>query len=140
MTGMWKRVGGLTLGAATMMILAGTLTLSAQEPKAKPADAPKARAKRALDPSRRVPNHFAHLGLTDAQRESIYKIQAKHTPKIDALQKQIDAMEKQIDEMQAQMVKECETVLTAAQKQMLADRRTGAAAARKKKSAAKAQD
>lgn len=127
-----KRVGGLTLGAATMMILAGTWTLSAQEPKAKPADTPKARAKRAPDPTRRVPNHFGQLGLSDEQRESIYKIQAQHMPKIDAL-------EKQIDELRAQMVKECETVLTSTQKQMLADRRT-AAGARTRKSAARTQD
>ncbi len=133
MTGMWKRVGGLTLGAATMMILAGTWTLPAQEPKAKPADAPKAKAKRAADPSRRVPNHFGQLGLSDEQRESIYKIQAQHMPKIDAL-------EKQIDELRAQMVKECETVLTSTQKQMLADRRTASAGARTKKSAARTQD
>lgn len=128
-----KRVGGLTLGAATMMILAGSWTLSAQESKAKPADAPKARAKRAADPTRRVPNHFGQLGLSDEQRESIYKIQAQHMPKIDAL-------EKQIDELRAQMVKECETVLTSTQKQMLADRRTAVAGARTKKSAARTQD
>lgn len=133
MTGMWKRVGGLTLAAATTMILAGTWSLSAQEPKAKPADVPKARAKRAPDPTRRVPNHFGQLGLSDEQRESIYKIQAQHMPKIDAL-------EKQINELRAQMVKECETVLTATQKQMLADRRTAVAGARTKKSAARAQD
>ena len=127
MTGLCKRVGGLTLSAATMMILAGTLSLPAQEPKVK-TDTPKAKAKRVLDPSRRVPNHFGQLGLSDEQRESIYKIQARHMPKIDEL-------EKQIDELRAQMLKECETVLTATQKQMLADRRTGAVAARTKKAA-----
>ncbi len=127
-----KRVGGLTLGAATMMILAGTWSLPAQEPKAKPADTPKAKAKRALDPSRRVPNHFAQLGLSEEQRESIYKIQARQMPKIDALQKQVK-------EMQAQMAKECEAVLTATQKQMLADRRAGATAARAKKAKAAAR-
>lgn len=134
MTVTLKRVGGLTLGAATMMILAGTWSLPAQESKSKSksADTPKAKAKRTLDPSRRVPNHFGQLGLSDEQRETIYKIQARHMPKIDAL-------EKQIDELRAEMVKECENVLSATQKQMLADRRAGATAARAKKAKAAAR-
>ena len=41
------------------------------------------------DTSRRVPNHFGQVGLTPAQRESIYKIRKAHQEKIDALKAQI---------------------------------------------------
>src|SRR5262249_51144749 len=74
------------------------------------------------------------LGLTDAQRESIYQIQAKH-------QAHIDDLEKQLDELRAQSLKDCEAVLTADQKKILADRRASAPEARtKRRSAALANE
>jgi hypothetical protein len=66
--------------------------------------------------------------LTDEQKESIYAIQGKQMPKIEAL-------EKQIEDLKAQMLHDCEATLTPAQKQMLEQRRAGGAETRSKKSA-----
>jgi hypothetical protein len=126
-----RRAAALAVSAATMTLLAGGLPLAAQEPGTTQVDAKTKTksAKRSYDPSRRVPNHFGQLGLSDAQKESIYKIQGQHMPKIDAL-------EKQLEELRVQMIKECETVLTGPQKQLLAERRTSAADARTRKASA----
>jgi hypothetical protein len=123
-----RRAAVLAVSAATMITLAGGLPLAAQEPgTTQPDTKTKTKsAKRSYDPARRVPNLFGQLGLSDVQKESIYKIQGKHMPKIDAL-------EKQLDDLRAQMLKECESVLTGPQKQMLVERRSGAAEARTKK-------
>jgi hypothetical protein len=119
------RIGAVGLGVALVVMLS-SWPLPAQEPGAsKPAEtsgAPSAR--RVYDPSRRVPNYFGQIGLTSEQRESIYKIRAKHSQKIDELEKQIDAI-------QAQMMTECESILTDAQKQLLQYRRRAAAEGRK---------
>jgi Spy/CpxP family protein refolding chaperone len=122
----FRRALAVVVSASAMTILSGGLPLLAQE-------SGKARAgadakKKATDAGRRVPNYFGQLGLTEAQKESIYKIQAKHQPRIDAL-------EKQLEELRAQSLKECEAVLTADQKKMLAERRSGAAESRAKKRA-----
>ena len=107
-------------GLATVMLLAAG-TLIAQEStttKASPRpDSPKVKGTR--DPARQVPAYFGQIGITDEQRESIYKIRGKQLAKIDEL-------EKQIDEIRAQMLGECEGVLTDTQKQMLAQRRKAA--------------
>ena len=66
--------------------------------------------------------------MTDEQKESIYAIQAKQMPKIEAL-------EKQIDDLRAQMLRDCEATLTPTQKQLLEQRRAGGAETRSKKSA-----
>jgi hypothetical protein len=123
-----RRAAALAVSAATMTLLAGGLPLAAQESGKAQADSKTKTksAKRSYDPARRVPNHFGQLGLSDAQKESIYKIQGKHTP-------QIDALEKQLDDLRAQMLKECESVLTGPQKQMLVERRASASDARTKK-------
>ncbi len=130
-----RRVAALTLSAATMTTLAGTWPLSAQEPKSSQGDSKSKMktAKRVNDPARRVPYNFGQLGLSDEQRETIYKIQARNAPKIEALEKQLDAL-------RAESLRECENVLTSAQKQMLAERRGGAPEARVKKSASKSKD
>jgi hypothetical protein len=123
-----RRATALALSAATMTMLAGGLPLAAQEAATTRVDTKtktKA-AKRSYDPARRVPNLFGQLGLSDVQKESIYKIQGKHMPKIDAL-------EKQLEDVRAQMLTECESVLTGPQKQMLTERRTNATEARTKK-------
>jgi Spy/CpxP family protein refolding chaperone len=121
-----RRAAALALSASTMIMLAGGLPLAAQDASTTKVDTKAKSAKRSYDPARRVPNFFGQLGLSDAQKESIYKIQGKHMPKIDSL-------EKQLDELRAEMLKECETVLTAPQKQMLTERRTNASEARTKK-------
>ena len=84
--------------------------------------------KKAADPSRRVPPLFGQIGLTPEQKEEIYKIRAKH-------QAQIESLQKQIAQLQAEMLAECEAVLTDSQKQLLALRREAAARARKAKAA-----
>jgi len=103
----------------------------------KPAPAP---AKASIDVARREPAAFAQLGLTNKQRESIAEIQGKYAPKIEALQNQRAVMqiqhrypsragqataplEKQIADIRAQSLKECEGILTASQKQLLAKKR-----------------
>ena len=129
MTPPFRRFVAALTSAAAMTMLSGGLPLIAQETgKAQV----KTTAKKAGDPSRRVPNFFAQLRLTEAQRESIYKIQAKHQAKIDAL-------EKQLDELRGQSLKECESVLTDVQKKMLAERRASAAELRSKRKSAGAK-
>jgi hypothetical protein len=133
----FRRLAAVLASAAAMMLLSGSLPLIAQEGgNAQVQAKTKKTGKRAFDPTRRVPDYFGQLGLSDAQKESIYKIRATHQPKIDAL-------EKQLDELRGQMIKECETVLTDAQKKLLEERRAGAAESRSRRggagSAAKSQ-
>jgi Spy/CpxP family protein refolding chaperone len=116
-----RRCVTASISATALLMLCGGLPLVAQEPSA-----PKARAKKAFDPTRRVPMYFGQLGLTDEQKESIYAVQSKEMPKIEAL-------EKQIEDLRAQMMRDCEAALTPAQKQMLEQRRTGAVETRTKK-------
>ncbi len=82
-------------------------------------------AKRAYDPARRVPAYFGQIGLTPEQKESIYKIRAKH-------QQQVAALERQIALIHSQTLAECESVLTETQKQLLENRRRAAGSAAKK--------
>ncbi len=73
--------------------------LVGQEPKNTPSETPKAApsdtkaktgvAKRQYDRSRRVPPYFAQIGISEEQREAIYKIQSKHAPQLEALEKQL---------------------------------------------------
>lgn len=131
MTMSLRRSIAVALSAAALTIFSGSLPLVAQETGKAKADAKaKPAAKRANDPSRRVPNHFGQLSLTDAQRETIYRLQAKHQAKIDDL-------EKQLDDLRAESLRECEAVLTPAQKKALADRRARASDARAKRAAAR---
>ncbi|MGP0065978.1 MAG: hypothetical protein ACLQGP_20555 [Isosphaeraceae bacterium] len=118
-----RRLVIVAVSAAGLMVLLGRPPLVAQEPSA-----PKAKARKAFDPARRVPMYFGQLGLTDEQREEIYAIQAKGMPKIEAL-------EKQIEDLRAQMLRDCEVTLTPAQKQLLEQRRAGGADTRSRKSA-----
>jgi hypothetical protein len=113
-----RRLVAVAVSAGAMTLFFSSLPLGAQEPKV-PASETKTKpapAKRTFDPARRVPAYFGQLGLTTDQRESIYKIQGKHIPKIEAL-------EKQIAEIRAQNLTECEGTLTASQKQLLEQRR-----------------
>jgi len=113
-----RRLVAVAVSAGAMTLLFSSLPLGAQEPKVPPSETKTkpAPAKRSFDPARRVPAYFGQLGLTNEQRESIYKIQAKHLPKIEAL-------EKQIAQIRAQNLTECEGILTASQKQILEQRR-----------------
>jgi hypothetical protein len=120
----------VSAGALTMM-LASDLSLGAQEPRGGSQTDSKTKtksSKKGFDPARRVPMYFGQLGLSEEQRESIYKVQSKHMPRIEAL-------EKQIETLRGQMMKECETVLTSAQKKMLDQRRAAGAESRSRKNA-----
>ena len=110
-----------------MAMFCGGLPLIAQESgKTQVETKAKKAVKRAFDPTRRVPDYFGQLGLSDDQKESIYQIRAKHQPRIDEL-------EKQLDDLRAQMVRDCESVLTETQKKMLVERRVNAAESRARK-------
>jgi hypothetical protein len=104
--------------AAVLTLWSVGLPLGAQEPgaSASQSQAKTSPAAKAFNPAHRVPMYFGQLNLTAVQRESIYKIQEKHMPKIQDL-------EKQVEDLRAQMLKECERVLTADQRQALAKRR-----------------
>lgn len=94
---------------------------------------PKAKGGRQAPPDaeHRVPAYFGALNLTDAQKESIYKIQGKYHPQIQEIEKKADALrEKQKSEI--------EDVLTAPQKKALTEARK--AAADRRKAAAKAKE
>ena len=131
MTLLVRRFVAVAVSAAALtMILSSALTLGAQEPRGgSQTDSPTKTksSKKGFDPARRVPMYFAQLGLTPDQRESIYKVQGKHMPKIEAL-------EKQIEEIRGQMLTECEAVLTPEQKKILDQRRAAGAESRSRKS------
>jgi hypothetical protein len=92
------------------------------------------------DPARRVPPGYADLGLTDQQKDKIYKIQAEYHPKVQDLQKRLD-------KLHADRKAECEAVLTAQQKRLLGEylhqqeqKRKAASEARKAASRAASKD
>jgi hypothetical protein len=121
-----QRAGAAGVSLAVLIAL-GSLPLEAQDTSpSRTAGNPSASpSKRAYDPSRRVPDYFGQINLTVEQKETIYKIRAKHQQKIDALKQQIS-------DLQAQSLHECEAVLTDIQKQQLESRRKAAVRASKK--------
>jgi len=78
------------------------------------------------DVTHRVPSGYSKLGLTDQQKEKLYKIQAEYSTKIQNL-------EKQVSDLRDRRQEEFESVLTAPQKRLLAE------AAQQKKGAAEAK-
>jgi hypothetical protein len=95
---------------------------------------PKAKGRQAPpDPSRRLPNYFSGLNLTEDQREAIFEIQGKYHPQIQELQKKAD-------DLRERQKSEVEDVLTAAQKRQLTAARKAAADRRKAGSTAKDGD
>jgi len=93
---------------------------------------PKAKGRQAPpDPVHRLPSHFAALNITEAQRETIVKIQGKYHPQIQELQKKAD-------DLRERQKSEVEDVLTATQKRQLNEARRAAAESRR--AAAKAKD
>lgn len=132
-----SRLRAAGVGCASVLVL-GVLPLAwGQGPAEKPAEKPAAKAggpaaKRPADPARRVPDLFGQLGLTPEQRESIYKIRAKHLV-------QIDELRKQLAEANKKMLEDCETVLNDSQKQLLEQRRKIAVETAKARLEAKAK-
>jgi Spy/CpxP family protein refolding chaperone len=121
-----KTATRLVPAVAGLAILVGLASASlwAQEPDAAakpgvPQEAPE-KTKGAFDPARRVPAYFGQIGLTPQQRDSIYQLQGKELKKVQDLQKQITTI-------RAEMMKQCEAVLTDTQKQLLEQRRKAAA-------------
>lgn len=135
--GVCNQAGVRSVGLAVAgLILWNTLPLVAQEPETPrattPAAAPTpATPQPAADSSRRVPDYFGQIGLTNDQKEAIYKVRGSHLNRIDELQDQIS-------KLRAQMMTECEAVLTADQKTQLNSRRRSAEIARKEKAKVKA--
>jgi hypothetical protein len=118
------RAAALALALSfTGLLTLGSLRLAAQEPAkaGAPAPAESAPAKRVNDPTRRVPPFFGQIGLTPEQREEVYKIRGKHGVRIAELQKELARA-------QAEMLADCETVLSDTQKQLLETRRRASAA------------
>jgi len=118
-----RRFVAIAVSAAALTFISTSFPLGAQTSTSK-SQATKPSASQKADSTRRVPRYFGDLGLSDAQRESIYKVQAKHQPKIDDL-------EQQLEDARAALIKDCEKVLTPAQKTALERRRREAAAKRK---------
>lgn len=114
------------LRASLFALLSGTLVLTAgsvaQEPKKD--DPPKSAKKDDAKPAKKdetetklkgsLPRGYGKLGLSDDQKQEIYKIQAKHDAEIDKLLAKIA-------EHKAARAKEVKAVLTAEQKKRLED-------------------
>lgn len=127
-----SRVVAAGLSVVSLLFL-GTLPLAAQQAPP-PGSSTKTEAPAAKSTSttpRRVPNYFGQLGLSPEQKDSIYKVVAKH-------QSRIEELKKELAEANDKMVQECESLLDDAQKKSLEARRTAAADAAKAKAAAKA--
>jgi hypothetical protein len=61
---------------------------------------------------RRLPSYYGQVGLSDVQREAIYRLQ-------EAYAEQLDALEKQLETLKGRRDQEIENVLAPAQKQRL---------------------
>jgi len=141
-----RSIAVVASAAAMTLLMTGGFPLGAQESstaksqttKAKQADAPASTATDSStttkptgktappDVTHRVPSGYAKLGLTDQQKEKLYKIQAEYSTKIQNL-------EKQVSDLRDRRQEEFESVLTAPQKRLLAE------AAQQKKAAAEAK-
>jgi hypothetical protein len=131
-----RRSVAVVASAATLMFLmTGGFPLGAQESSAAKSQTSKGKQAGASsstsapappDVTHRVPPGYAKLGLTEQQKERIYRIQAEYYPKIQAL-------EKQVDDLRERRERAFEAVLNTAQKRTLAD------AEQKKKAAAQAK-
>lgn len=88
------------------------LTLVAQETDSQETTDETAPPKTRRKPRGRVPNHYGKIGLTDAQKEEIYAIQAKYRGQVEKLQEQIN-------ELQQEEASEIYLVLTDNQKDAL---------------------
>lgn len=141
-----RSVSAFASAAVVTFLMSGGYPLGAQEGKATKSQASKSKQADDVkgkgsgrvappDPTHRVPPGYAKLGLTDQQKEALYKIQAKYYPQIQALEKQVDALR---DKREA----EFEAVLTAAQRKRLTEQehQRKAEAAARKAAAAKASE
>jgi hypothetical protein len=147
-----RSVALLASALAMTLLLTGGYRLGAQESGAAKSQASKAKQSKSIetpapsesgskakstakvappDPTHRVPPGYSKLGLTDQQKEAIYKIQAKYYPQLQDLEKKASAL-------RTRRESEFEAVLTAAQKRQLAQHEREKKAAAEVKRAAKA--
>lgn len=63
-------------------------------------------------PLRRLPNGYAKLGLSDQQREAIYKIRGEYKARMDQLQRELDTLKRA--EADA-----CRSILTETQRRLI---------------------
>jgi len=108
---------------ATFLIAALLVTggLSGQENPAKKAEDPKKEEPKKEEPKKeeppakvkgQLPQNWAKLGLTDEQKDKVYRTNAKYNTEIDKLEAQIEELKKKRDKERAE-------VLTAEQKKRL---------------------
>lgn len=110
------------------LIGVGALTyVSAQEgSKSEKSNEVKADKKQSTE---RLPRNYGKIGLTEAQRKSIYEIVGRY-------ESQIDELEKKIAELKVKEASECEAILNPNQRQSLNDLTAEA----KKKASSKKKD
>jgi TolA-binding protein len=66
-----------------------------------------------------LPPNWGGLGLSDEQKQKIYKVQDVYKPKVDDLRKKIEELEKQLSELKTKERAEREQILTEVQKKKL---------------------
>ena len=118
---MAPRFLAMSLSAGILFVAVGTSS-SGQVPAEKGATPPsKAKADGAAKKSTnnpRVPDYFGQIGLSNEQRDGIYKIRKEHLDKIEALRKQIQ-------EQEESSLHQCEALLTETQQKLLKNLREG---------------
>ncbi len=147
-----RSVAALASAAVMTLLIAGGYSLGAQESSAGKSQASQGKQAAKVDtaapsenagktkstgrsappdPAHRLPPGYSKLGLSEAQKEAIYRIQGKYYPQIQALEKQAAAL-------RVKREAECEAVLKPAQKRLLDEQAQQKKAAAAKRAAAKA--
>ena len=137
-----KRI--LTAGVAGLMVVAGATMQAQTQEKGKSATTTKPTASSGVDSTRkaadkskdaadyrRVPQYFGQVGLSDEQRERIYGVRERYAVQQAKLEEDLAAL-------QDKVMRECEAVLTPAQRTELTKLRGEAKAKAKAKSKNKA--
>jgi Spy/CpxP family protein refolding chaperone len=119
----YRRLAGVMLVAC--VACGWVWSQEAAKPDAQPAAAQQSSEKL----TGRLPNYYGQVGLSEAQRQKIYGLQAQYGDQIDALVKKVEELRQKRD-------KEIEDVLSAEQKAKL--KALMEAAAAKKKTSKKA--
>lgn len=105
----WFRATSCLVGVSLVLSMTG---VTGQE-KGDKKDDKKAEVKEPAAKSKgQLPTYWGQLGLTDAQKQNVYKLQGKYNAEIDKL-------EVQIKEQKAKMSEERSKILTAEQKKRL---------------------
>lgn len=97
----------------TMAIFACCSLIGLAQEGTKPAGT-KAQAEKSDQEKGRLPANYGKLGLTEAQKNSIYEVQKKYKSQLDDLEKQLDALKAKRDG-------EVEAVLSEPQRKILKD-------------------